>query len=239
MISAQEIYKTYVMGKEEVHAVNGISLEIKDSEFVSIVGPSGSGKSTLMHILGGLDVPDKGKIIINDKEVRKLNDVDLAKFRNNQVGFVFQSFNLQPTLTAYENVMLPLIIAGVSRKTRKEMAMSALNRVGLSDRINHKPTELSGGQKQRVSIARAIVNNPKILLADEPTGNLDTKTGAEIVNLLDKLNEEAKMTVIVVTHDLGIAQAGDRILTIIDGKIVKESNGGGKKLRSANNPFLQ
>lgn len=233
MIKIMEIYRTYKIGEERIHALNGVSLEIQDGEFVSIVGPSGSGKSTLMHLIGGLDKPDKGKIEVDGTNIKKINDIDLAKFRNRNVGFVFQSFNLQPTLTALENVTLPLIFAGVSHKERVERATKALIRVGLEDRINHKPTELSGGQKQRVSVARAIINNPKILLADEPTGNLDTKTGAEIVKLLDTLNEESKMTVIVVTHDIGIANAGDKVITIIDGKIVNNSKGGGRLLRSS------
>jgi len=232
MIKVIDIQKTYKLGQEEIHALNGVSLEIPSGQFISITGPSGSGKSTLMHLIGGLDIPEKGQIIVDDMDIAKANDIELAKFRNRKIGFVFQSFNLQPTLTALENVMLPLMIGGVSKKNRLARAIEALTIVGLEDRIKHKPSELSGGQKQRVSIARAIVNNPKILLADEPTGNLDTKTGAEIVKLLDSLNEIEKMTVVVVTHDNGIANAGDRVVTIIDGKIVSDKNGGGRVIRS-------
>jgi putative ABC transport system ATP-binding protein len=232
MIELENITKIYWMGSEEIHALNKISLKVQDGEFVSIIGPSGSGKSTLMHVIGGLDRPDRGKIKVGDIDLRRASDKSLANFRNKQIGFVFQTFNLQPTLTALENVSLPLVFAKVRGRERVQRATAALEKVGLKDRMHHRPSELSGGQRQRVSIARALVNNPTLILADEPTGNLDSKTGAKIIKLLDALNEENGITIVVVTHDVGVAEAGDRIITLRDGEIIEDKKGKGKSSRS-------
>lgn len=232
MIKLKNVSKIYKMGTEKIHALDKVSLKVKEREFVSIVGPSGSGKTTLMHVIGGLDRVDHGKIMVGGVNLRKASDKEAAHFRSKQIGFVFQTFNLQPTLTALENVSLPLLFAEVRGAERKRRAKEALAKVGLKNRMYHKPSELSGGQRQRVSIARALVNNPTLILADEPTGNLDSKTGAKIIKLLDKLNEQSGITVVVVTHDVGIAEAGDRIITLRDGKIVNDKRGKGKGSRS-------
>jgi putative ABC transport system ATP-binding protein len=232
MITLKNAYKVYTMGDEKIYALDDVTLNIPDKEFVSIVGPSGSGKSTLMHVLGGLDKLDKGTIQVNELNLSKASKRKLAKFRNKEIGFVFQSFNLQPTMSALDNVMLPLIFGRIRGSERKRRALEALEHVGLTDRLYHKPSEMSGGQRQRVSIARALVNKPSIILADEPTGNLDSKTGKKIIEVLDTLNEDEGITIVVVTHDSGIANAGDRIITLRDGKIIKDKKGAGKAKRS-------
>lgn len=219
MIKVQNLKKYYKLGGEEVRALDDVSFEIKDGEMLSIIGPSGSGKSTLMHILGGLDSPESGIVEVDDVNLEKISGAKLARYRNKKIGFIFQTFNLQPHLTALENVELPLIFGGIGRKRRSDMAKDALTKVGLEKRMNHKPNELSGGQRQRVSIARAIVNNPSIIFADEPTGNLDSKTGKTILELLKKLNTEEGVTVIIVTHDEYIAKSTNRIIQIFDGKL--------------------
>ena len=226
LINAQ---KTYEMGDEILHPVDNLTFGIDEGKFVSIIGPSGSGKSTLLHIIGGLDKLDSGEISVKDKDLNKLKDNDLAKFRNKTIGFIFQSFNLQPHLNAFENVEYPLVISGMKKSERKLKVDEALDIVGLSDRKFHKPNQLSGGQQQRVSIARAIVNEPEIILADEPTGNLDTNSGKIIVDLLHKLNRESKITVIVVTHDNRIAEQSDEILRIQDGKLIDHIKNGKSK----------
>jgi putative ABC transport system ATP-binding protein len=221
MIEIKELSKVYRMGKEKVIALNKVSFNIQDGEFVAIVGPSGSGKSTLMHLVGGLDTPTKGSIEVDGKDIAKLKDKDMAKYRNEKIGFVFQAFNLENTQTALENVMMPLIFSGVGKKERKERALKALDLVGLSDKVKHKPTEMSGGQRQRVSIARAIVNNPQIIFADEPTGNLDSKTGENIMNLFQELNDKG-YTIIMVTHNQVEAKKAKRMIKIMDGVITDD-----------------
>ncbi len=207
------------MGKVVVQALRDVSFNVEEGEFLAVLGPSGSGKSTLLHIIGCLDRPDYGEIMIEGKNVLRLSDDELADLRLKKIGFVFQFFNLLPRLTALENVMLPLILAEASDKESYKRAKELLELVGLGGRLNHRPSELSGGEQQRVAIARALINNPKLVLADEPTGNLDTKSGWEIVNLMRRLNEEMKQTFIVVTHDPQIAEVADRIIYIKDGLI--------------------
>ncbi len=221
VIEATDIRKVYKMGEVEVHALRGASLKIRHGEVVAIMGPSGSGKSTLMNILGCLDRPTDGTYILDGKDVSNLNSDQLAVIRNQKVGFVFQSFNLLPRATALANVELPLRYAGITRG-RQEQAREALAAVGLADRITHRPTELSGGQQQRVAIARALVNNPAIIMADEPTGNLDSKSGSEIMDLILRLNKERGTTVIIVTHDQAIAARARRIFRLYDGLVVSE-----------------
>jgi len=218
IIQLENIQKSYFLGKQELKVLKGITLEIFKNEYVALMGPSGSGKSTLMNILGCLDSPTAGKYILNSKDVSKMPDDDLADVRNKEIGFVFQQFNLLPRLTAAENVALPLIYNGTSKKTRTELSLEMLNRVGLADRSHHKPNELSGGQNQRVAIARALVNNPSIILADEPTGNLDSKTSVEIMNIFDKIQADGN-TVILVTHEEDIANYAHRIIRLKDGII--------------------
>jgi len=222
MIEVKNVSKIYKMGKERVTALNNVSLKINDGEFVAIVGPSGSGKSTLMHLVGGLDTPTSGNIYIDNKDISKLKDKEMSKYRNQTIGFVFQSFNLENTQTALENVMMPLIFAGVSGKDRKEKAKKALEAVGLGDKIKHRPNEMSGGQRQRVSIARALVNQPQIIFADEPTGNLDSKNGELIMKLLNDLNSRG-YTIIMVTHNLEEAKKSKRIIKIKDGEVEEVS----------------
>jgi putative ABC transport system ATP-binding protein len=207
------------MGKVIVPALRGISFDVEESEFLAVLGPSGSGKSTLLHIIGCLDRPDEGEILFEGINILSLTDDGLAELRLKKIGFVFQFFNLLPRLTALENVKIPLTLAGISDKEADERARNLLELVGLGKRLNHKPSELSGGEQQRVAIARALINNPKLVLADEPTGNLDTKSGWEIVSLMRKLNEELGQTFIVVTHDPQIAEAADRIIYLKDGLI--------------------
>ncbi len=219
LCKAIDIYKKYSLGKVEVEALRGVSLEIEKGEYISIMGPSGSGKSTLMHILGCLDTPTNGEYYLEDKRVSDYSDMELARIRNQFIGFVFQSFNLLTRLSALDNVALPLIYAGVNKKERTERAKEILTRVGLKERINHRPNELSGGECQRVAVARALINNPKIIFADEPTGNLDTKTGKEIMELFDELHREGN-TIVLVTHDPNIAAYAKRIIKLMDGRIV-------------------
>jgi putative ABC transport system ATP-binding protein len=218
IIGLENIQKSYYLGKQELKVLKGISLEIFKNEYVALMGPSGSGKSTLMNLLGCLDSPTAGKYVLNGEDVSKMQDDDLADVRNKEIGFVFQQFNLLPRLTAAENVALPLIYNGTSKKFRTELALEMLDRVGLADRSHHKPNELSGGQNQRVAIARALVNNPSIILADEPTGNLDSKTSVEIMNIFDKIQMEGN-TVILVTHEEDIAEFAHRIIRLRDGVI--------------------
>jgi putative ABC transport system ATP-binding protein len=219
LIEAQDLVKLYRMGDETVHALDGVSFVIPRGDYCAIVGPSGSGKSTLMNILGGLDTPSAGRITIAGNDIGATSDDDLAVFRNQTIGFVFQSFNLLPRLSALENVELPMIYGGVLPKERRERAADLLARVGLGDRMGHRPTQLSGGQQQRVAIARALSGNPALLLADEPTGALDTQTGIEILGLFGQLNAEGA-TVVLVTHDHEVAQATRRTIEMRDGKIV-------------------
>ncbi len=218
IIQLQNIQKSYFLGKQELKVLKGITIEIFKNEYVALMGPSGSGKSTLMNILGCLDSPTAGKYILNSKDVSKMPDDDLADVRNKEIGFVFQQFNLLPRLTAAENVALPLIYNGTSKKIRTELSLEMLDRVGLADRSHHKPNELSGGQNQRVAIARALVNNPSIILADEPTGNLDSKTSEEIMIIFDKIQKDGN-TVILVTHEEDIANYAHRIIRLKDGII--------------------
>lgn len=221
LIKTQDLWKIYRVGTEDVHALQGVSLEIERGEYLAIMGPSGSGKSTLMNLIGCLDTPSKGTYELNGRLVSTMNDDELAQIRNKEIGFVFQTFNLLPRATALHNVELPLIYNGTSAELRKEKAREALSLVDLGDRMNHKPNELSGGQRQRVAIARALVNNPSLILADEPTGNLDTSTGIDIMNLLTKLNEKGN-TIIVVTHEHDIAAYTNRAIFIRDGRVEKE-----------------
>jgi putative ABC transport system ATP-binding protein len=221
LIETRDLWKSYVMGSETIHALRGVSLGIERGEYVAIMGPSGSGKSTLMNLIGCLDTPTKGSYLLNDKQVSQMNDDELARIRNEEIGFVFQTFNLLPRATALHNVELPLIYAGVTGKERAERAHRALERVELTDRKGHRPNELSGGQRQRVAVARALVNNPSILLADEPTGNLDSKTGEEIMSLFARLHEGGN-TIILVTHEADIAAHANRVVHIRDGQIEKD-----------------
>lgn len=224
MISITNVTKHYLMGDVVVKALDGISFEIAEGEFVAIVGPSGSGKSTLMNILGCLDIVTDGSYKLNNKMIKEYDENDLAEIRNTSIGFVFQQFNLLPSFTALENVMIPLTYARIHRKEREQKAKVLLTQVGLGDRMYHKPTELSGGQQQRVSIARALANDPNIILADEPTGALDSKTGQEVLNLLTQLNEQGK-TIIIITHDMAIAQYAKRIIRLKDGLIESDTLG--------------
>lgn len=218
IIEIKQITKLYEMGEEKLYALSGVDLVIKKSEYVAIMGPSGSGKSTLMNIIGCLDTPTSGEYFLNGKDVHEMDDDELAEIRNKEIGFVFQTFNLLPRSNALHNVELPLVYSGLSRSERMNRAEIALTNVGLKDRMTHKPNELSGGQRQRVSIARALINNPSIILADEPTGNLDTKTGEEIMDLFKDLSEKGN-TIIIVTHEEDIARHANRIVKIRDGMI--------------------
>ncbi len=221
LIETRDLWKTYQMGDEEIHALKGVSISIERGEYVAIMGPSGSGKSTLMNLIGCLDTPSKGTYLLNDKEVSEMNDNELARIRNEEIGFVFQTFNLLPRATALHNVELPLVYAGINKKARLEQAKAAIDKVELTHRMTHKPNELSGGQRQRVAIARALVNNPSILLADEPTGNLDSKTGVEIMALFARLHQ-AGNTIIVVTHEADIAAYAHRVIAIRDGQVERD-----------------
>lgn len=223
LIRLQGVFKSYSLGKAVVRALNGINLAISRGEYVALMGPSGSGKSTLMHILGCLDTPDAGSYFFNGEDTARLNDRELAQLRNRAFGFVFQSFNLLPRLSALANVELPMLYAGIGRRIRVKRATELLELVGLGERLRHKPNELSGGEMQRVAIARALANEPEVILADEPTGNLDSRTGAEIMRLFDRLAEEGK-TVVIVTHDPGIAEHCRRIVRLRDGEIVADDS---------------
>jgi putative ABC transport system ATP-binding protein len=221
IIHAEDLWRTYAMGAEEIHALRGVSFEIKKGEYVAVMGPSGSGKSTLMNLIGCLDTPSKGRYVLRGKVVSEMDDDELAAVRNREIGFVFQTFNLLPRATALHNVELPLVYAGVPKEKRLELAKKALEMVDLADRMSHKPNELSGGQRQRVAVARALVMNPAILLADEPTGNLDTATGEEIMRLFERLHAEGN-TIILVTHEKDIADHAHRTIHIRDGRIEKD-----------------
>jgi len=225
IISAENLWKIYQLGRQEVNALREATFTISQGEFVAIMGPSGSGKSTLMNILGCLDTPTKGNYYLRGKLVSTLDDNELAYIRNNEIGFVFQVFNLLARATAFHNVELPLIYKGTQKKVREEKTHKALEMVEMSDRMNHRPSELSGGERQRVAIARALVNEPSLLLADEPTGNLDSKTGLEIINLFRKIHSQGN-TIIVVTHEREIAEHAHRIIFLKDGRIVKEERKG-------------
>ena len=222
LIETHDLWKTYVMGEEEIHALRGVSISLDRGEYVAIMGPSGSGKSTLMNLIGCLDTPTKGSYLLNDKEVAAMNDDELARIRNEEIGFVFQTFNLLPRATALHNVELPLVYAGISGKERLDKAKLALEKVELMSRATHRPNELSGGQRQRVAIARALVNNPSILLADEPTGNLDSKTGNEIMGVFDRLHQSGN-TIILVTHEPDIAAYAHRVIHIRDGQVENDA----------------
>jgi putative ABC transport system ATP-binding protein len=221
LIETRDLWKTYVMGGEEIHALRGVSIQIDSGEYVAIMGPSGSGKSTLMNLIGCLDTPTKGSYLLNGKEVVEMDDDELARIRNEEIGFVFQTFNLLPRATALHNVELPLVYAGIPGKVRQERARQALEKVELTSRATHRPNELSGGQRQRVAIARALVNDPSILLADEPTGNLDSKTGNEIMGVFDRLHQSGN-TIILVTHEADIAAYAHRVIHIRDGQVEKD-----------------
>ena len=218
LIETHDLWKSYTMGSEQIHALSGVSLAIERGEYVAIMGPSGSGKSTLMNLIGCLDTPSRGSYLLNGKQVSQMNDDELARIRNEEIGFVFQTFNLLPRATALHNVELPLVYAGIPSADRLKRARAALERVELGDRVSHRPNQLSGGQRQRVAIARALVNSPSILLADEPTGNLDSKTGEEIMALFERLHH-AGNTIVLVTHEADIAAHAHRVLHIRDGKI--------------------
>lgn len=220
-IELNNITKVYHMGDSEVRALDGVSIEMGEGEFTAIMGPSGSGKSTLMNILGCLDRPSGGSYLLDGQQVASLNDDELAKVRNKKIGFVFQNFNLLARMTAHHNVALPLVYSGVTNKERHDRASEALSMVGLGDRMFHRPNELSGGQRQRVAIARALVNQPTIILADEPTGNLDSKSGNEIMNIFHELNRQGR-TIIVVTHEPDIAEHARRVITVKDGRILSD-----------------
>ena len=222
LIETKDIWKTYIMGEEKVHALRGVTLNIDRGEYVAIMGPSGSGKSTLMNLIGCLDTPTSGEYTLNGADVGSMTDDQLAVIRNREIGFVFQTFNLLARATALHNVELPLIYSGDPRDVRREKAIIALKKVDLGDRMTHQPNQLSGGQRQRVAMARALVNNPSILLADEPTGNLDSKTSQEIMALCDRLHQEGN-TIILVTHEPDIASHANRVITILDGRISDDS----------------
>ncbi|MEM3374476.1 MAG: ABC transporter ATP-binding protein [Candidatus Woesearchaeota archaeon] len=222
IIKLENVWKTYKMGDVEVHALRGISLEVLEGEFLAIQGPSGSGKSTAMNLIGCLDLPSKGNIYLSGKDISKLRESDLAQIRGKKIGFIFQQFNLINTLTALENVMLPLIFQGIPYNERKKIATSLLEMVELKERMHHKPKELSGGQQQRVAIARALAVDPEVILADEPTGNLDSKTGSNVLDFLKKLNKEKKKTIVMVTHDDELAKKAQRIIYLKDGQIISK-----------------
>lgn len=221
LIETRDLWKTYTMGSEEIHALQGVSMEIERGEYVAIMGPSGSGKSTFMNLVGCLDTPSKGSYLLNGHEVRTMDDDELARIRNEEIGFIFQAFNLLPRATALHNVELPLVYAGVSGSVRRDRALEALERVELGDRVTHRPNQLSGGQRQRVAVARALVNNPSILLADEPTGNLDSKTGLEIMALFERLHGTGN-TIVLITHEPDVAKYAHRVIHLRDGLVERD-----------------
>jgi putative ABC transport system ATP-binding protein len=218
LIETVDLWKTYIMGSEEIHALRGVSIAIERGDYVAVMGPSGSGKSTLMNLIGCLDTPSRGSYLLNGKQVSQMNDNELARIRNEEIGFVFQTFNLLPRATALHNVELPLVYGGVAAAERQQRAKLALEKVELTGRMTHRPNELSGGQRQRVAIARALVNNPSILLADEPTGNLDSKTGTEIMALFDRLHQSGN-TIVLVTHEADVAACAHRAIHLRDGQV--------------------
>ena len=220
IIKLENVWKTYKMGELDVNALQGLDLNVKEGEFVAIMGPSGSGKSTAVNMIGCLDVPTKGRILLDGHDISKLSESDLAQIRGKKIGFIFQQFNLIPTLSAIENVALPMMFQGIPREERLEKAQKLLQMVDLHERIDHRPTELSGGQQQRVAIARSLVNEPEVILADEPTGNLDSKTGEMVIGFLQKLNDQGR-TIIMVTHDADVAKHASRTEVLRDGKVVK------------------
>lgn len=220
IIKLLQVWKTYKMGDVEVNALMGLNLEVRDGEFLAIQGPSGSGKSTAMNLIGCLDIPTKGTIFLEDQDISKLSESDLAQIRGKKIGFIFQQFNLINTLSAIENVTLPLIFQGIPARIREKRAIDLLTKVGLADRMHHRPKELSGGQQQRVAIARALSVNPEVILADEPTGNLDSKTGGTVLDFLRELNEKDKKTIVMVTHDDNLARQAKRIEYLKDGQII-------------------
>ena len=226
LIETVDLWKTYTMGEEQIHALQGVSISITRGEYIAIMGPSGSGKSTLMNLIGCLDTPTRGTYHLNGKNVGQMNDDELARIRNEEIGFVFQTFNLLPRATALHNVELPMVYAGMGRREREARATQVLKMVELEDRMNHRPSELSGGQRQRVAIARALVNSPSIILADEPTGNLDTKTGEEIIGLFKRLHA-AGNTLVLITHEAEVAVHAERVVQIRDGGIESDSAGRG------------
>ncbi len=231
VVETEGLKKIYKLGKVDVVALDGVDLKIYRGEYISIMGPSGSGKTTLFNMIGGLDKPTEGTVYVDGVDISKLDSYELAWLRNRKIGYIFQTFNLIPTLTALENVMLPMIFAGVPREERFKKGKELLETVGLGDRLHHRPMELSGGQQQRVAVARALANDPSIILADEPTGNLDLKTGRQIIDLLKDLNLKRKVTVIAATHDLKMIDVSDRILWIRDGKIEREEKRGAVRVR--------
>ena len=224
LIEIRNMYKIYEMGNEQIHALDGVNLTIEEKEFVAIIGASGSGKSTLMNMIGCLDTPSSGTYLLEGEDISSLPDRRLARVRNQKIGFIFQQFNLFKKLTAFENVERPAKYSGISRKERRMRALEAIQKVGLTDRMHHKPSELSGGQQQRVAIARSMVNRPPVLLADEPTGNLDSKSSREIINMIKKLHS-AGNTIILITHEPGVAEQADRVISISDGKIISDRRG--------------
>lgn len=221
LIETRDLWKTYTMGDEEIHALHGVSMQIERGEYVAIMGPSGSGKSTFMNLVGCLDTPSKGSYLLNGHEVREMDDDELARIRNEEIGFVFQTFNLLPRATALHNVELPLVYAGVPSSARRARALEALKHVELGDRVSHRPNQLSGGQRQRVAVARALVNDPSILLADEPTGNLDSKTSLEILALFERLHGMGN-TIILITHEPEVAEYAHRVIHLRDGQISED-----------------
>ncbi|MBN1803111.1 MAG: ABC transporter ATP-binding protein [Candidatus Lokiarchaeota archaeon] len=220
MLVLKDIYKTYNLGKTNVNALNGISLSIKKGEFVSIMGPSGSGKTTLLNIMGSLDHPTNGKVYVNGKDTSKMDDSELTRLRRHEIGFIFQFFNLIPVLTSYENIELPLIVIGMEKDQRKKRVLELLERMEIEHRAGHKPDELSGGERQRVAIARALANRPSIILADEITGDLDSKTGEKIIDLIIELNRSENQSFVIITHDLKVAESTSLIYNIEDGKLI-------------------
>ncbi|MFA6082165.1 MAG: ABC transporter ATP-binding protein [Patescibacteria group bacterium] len=219
MIVLKNVSKVYELGNEKIYALDHVNFTVDKGDFIAIVGPSGSGKSTLANIIGGLDIPDEGEVLVDGQNIAHVSDLDLSNYRNKRIGFIFQTFNLQPMYTALENVMIPMVFAHISARDRKKRALECLHAVGLEDRVNHRPNQLSGGQRQRVSIARALANNPEIIIADEPTGNLDTRKGIEIVELLKDLNKKSGITLVVITHDESVARQARQIVTIRDGRL--------------------